>query len=94
MTSDPGRPFYQIGKLLFVEGIPRPEFGKFIVDKFAQSGFFLRKIVEDEKINLAYRILHLAEDVRTTYRNSLIPFGTGYCRSKRLPGVKHIYQRI
>ncbi|MGH7890208.1 MAG: AAA family ATPase, partial [Thermodesulfobacteriota bacterium] len=40
MTSDPGRPFYQFGKLLFVGEIPRHEFGQFIVDNFGQGGFF------------------------------------------------------
>ena len=63
MTTDPSRPFYRLGKLLFVGEIPRPEFGRFLIDKFTLEDFFAPKISEDEKRNLAHKILDLAEDV-------------------------------
>lgn len=63
MTTDPSRPFYRLGKLLFIGGLPRPEFARFLIDKFTFGGYFSYIAVEEEKRQLAIQILDLAEDV-------------------------------
>lgn len=63
MTTDASRPFYRLGKLLFIGKIPRPEFTRFLLDKFTLGGFLNPKIAESEKAILAHQILDLAEDV-------------------------------
>ncbi len=63
MTTDPSRPFYRLGALLSVGPLPRPEFARFLIDKFTLADFFSPKIAESEKIQLAHRILDSAEDV-------------------------------
>jgi len=63
MTTDPSRPFYRLGELLFIGELPRPEFARFLIDKFTFGGFFALKSDEDKKINLALQILDLSEDV-------------------------------
>ncbi len=63
MTTDPSRPFYRLGKLLFIGELPRPEFARFLIDKFTLGDFFSAKADKEEKRNLAHQILDLAEDV-------------------------------
>jgi hypothetical protein len=63
MTTDPSRPFYRLGKLLSVNVLPRPEFMRFLIDKFTYGGFFAPKEDEEGSRNLALLILELAEDV-------------------------------
>lgn len=63
MTTDPSRPFYRLGKLLFVGELPRPEFARFLTDKFSYGDFFPAKIGGEEKRKLISHILDLAEDV-------------------------------
>lgn len=63
MTTDPSRPFYRLGKLLFVDKLPRPEFSRFLTDKFTIGDFFKPKADENEKRELCRLILDAAEDV-------------------------------
>jgi len=63
MTTDPSRPFYRLGKLLFVGPLPRPEFARFLTDKFTYGDFFSHKMTEEEKRGLIFQILDVAEDV-------------------------------
>ncbi len=63
MTTDPSRPFYRLGKLLFVGELPRPEFARFLIDKFTFGDFFPPNADEEAKRNLVDRILDSAEDV-------------------------------
>ena len=63
MTTDASRPFYRLGKLLFVDKLPRPEFTRFLLDKFTLGDFFPVKTQESEKVQLVHQILDLAEDV-------------------------------
>ena len=63
MTTDASRPFYRLGKLLFVDKLPRPEFTRFLLDKFTLGDFFPVKIEESQKTELVHLILDLAEDV-------------------------------
>jgi AAA+ ATPase superfamily predicted ATPase len=63
MTTDPSRPFYRLGKLLFIGELPRPEFARFLIDKFTLGDFFAPKIEESEKVALAHEILTAAQDV-------------------------------
>lgn len=63
MTTDPSRPFYRLGKLLFVGELPRPEFARFLTDKFTYAGFFSAQTDESERRDLILHILELAEDV-------------------------------
>ncbi len=63
MTTDASRPFYRLGKLLFVGELPRPEFSRFLLDKFSFGDFFSPINDESEKRNLTLKILDLAEDV-------------------------------
>jgi hypothetical protein len=63
MTTDPSRPFYRLGKLLFVGVLPRPEFARFLTDKFTYGDFFSAKMDGDEKRELIFQILDVAEDV-------------------------------
>lgn len=63
MTTDPSRPFYRLGKMLFVGMVPQPEFTRFLIDKFTYGDFFAPKAVEEEKRELAFLILEPAEDV-------------------------------
>ena len=63
MTTDPSRPFYRLGTLLFIGELPRPEFSRFLLDKFAYGDFFSAKTDERERRNLTLKILESAEDV-------------------------------
>lgn len=63
MTTDPSRPFYRLGTLLFVGKLPRTEFSRFLIDKFTRGDFFSPKTDEEKRRNLALHILDLAEDV-------------------------------
>ena len=63
MTTDPSRPFYRLGKLLFVGVLPRTEFARFLSDKFAYGDFFFPQTGADEKRELVFHVLDLAEDV-------------------------------
>ena len=63
LPTDPSRPFYRLGKMLFVGIVPRPEFTRFLIDKFTYGDFFAPQANEEEKRNLALLILELAEDV-------------------------------
>jgi uncharacterized protein len=63
MTTDPSRPFYRLGTLLFVGALPRTEFSRFLLDKFTHGDFFSPKTDETERLNLTLKILDLAEDV-------------------------------
>lgn len=63
MTTEPSRPFYRLGKLLFVDVLPRPEFTRFLIDKFTHGDFFSTKADAEEKRKLALLIIELAEDV-------------------------------
>lgn len=56
MTGDPDRPFYRLGKRLFVGKIPREDFAPFLSRSFADSGF---RVGEDA----VAEILDRAEDV-------------------------------
>lgn len=63
MTTDPARPFYRLGRLLFIGELPRPEFARFLIDKFTLGNFFEPKTERSEKIELAHQILERAQDV-------------------------------
>ena len=63
MTTDASRPFYRLGKLLFVDKLPRPEFTRFLLDKFTLGDFFPAKMEKSQKTELVHLILDLAEDV-------------------------------
>ena len=63
MTTDASRPFYRLGMLLFIGKLPRPEFSRFLLDKFTFGDFFPPKANEAERRNLTLKILDLAEDV-------------------------------
>ncbi len=63
MVMSPSRPFYRLGTLLFIGELPRPEFSRFLLDKFTFAGFFAPKSSEEERRNLCLKILDLAEDV-------------------------------
>ena len=63
MTTDPARPFYRLGTLLFVGELPRPEFARFLIDKFTLGDFFEPKTEGSGKIELAHQILDRAENV-------------------------------
>jgi uncharacterized protein len=63
MVLDHKRPFYRLGKILDIDKIPRPEFAKFLVDKFTYGDFFTPKSSSEDKRNLALLILDTAEDV-------------------------------
>ena len=63
MVLDHKRPFYRLGKILDIDKIPRPEFAKFLVDKFTYGDFFKPKSSGEDKRDLALLILDTAEDV-------------------------------
>ncbi len=63
MTTDPSRPFYRLGTMLFVGKLPRTEFSRFLVDKFTLGDFFSPNSDNQEKIDLTLKILDLADDV-------------------------------
>lgn len=63
MTTNPSRPFYRLGSSLFVGVLPRTEFSRFLLDKFAFGDFFSPNFGEDEKLTLALKILDVAENV-------------------------------
>ncbi|MEQ1603361.1 MAG: ATP-binding protein [Pyrinomonadaceae bacterium] len=63
MTTDAGRPFYRLGKLLFIGDLPRPEFARFLIDNFVRGGFLPISGVDEEKRRVADLILDLSEDV-------------------------------
>jgi len=63
MTTDASRPFYRLGKLLFIGELPRTEFSRFLSDKFIFGGFLSPKSDENERRDLTLKILDLAEDV-------------------------------
>lgn len=63
MTTDASRPFYRLGKLLFIGELPRTEFSRFLLDKFIFGDFFSPKSDEEERRNLTLKVLDLAEDV-------------------------------
>ncbi|MGH7557369.1 MAG: AAA family ATPase [Gemmatimonadota bacterium] len=56
MTSDPGRPFYRLGERLFLGGISREVFGRFLGDAFERTGLG----ITERSIE---RILDLADNV-------------------------------
>ena len=63
MTTDASRPFYRLGTLLFIGELPRPEFSRFLVDKFTFGDFFSFTTEAAERRELTLKILTLAEDV-------------------------------
>ena len=63
MMTDASRPFYRLGKLLFVDKLPRLEFTRFLLDKFTLGDFFPAKMEKSQKTELVHLILDLAEDV-------------------------------
>ncbi len=63
MITDPSRPFYRLGKPLFVETIPRKEFKRFLISKFSAGGFIAQDTGAAEKQELAGLILDLAKEV-------------------------------
>jgi uncharacterized protein len=63
MTTDPSRPFYRLGSLLFLGQLPRPEFARFLIDKFTAGDFFAPPRENSAKIALVHHLLDLAEDV-------------------------------
>lgn len=63
MTTDPSRPFYRLGTLVFVGTLPRTEFSRFLLDKFTFGDFFSPKSNVEEQLNLTLKILDVAEDV-------------------------------
>lgn len=63
MTTNPSRPFYRLGTLLFVGELPQTEFSRFLLDKFILGDFFQPKTDETEKLNLTLNILEVAENV-------------------------------
>ncbi len=63
MTTQPNRPFYRLGTLLFIGELPRPEFSRFLLDKFTYGDFLSPKTDEEIRRNLTLKILDLAEDV-------------------------------
>jgi len=63
MTTHPNRPFYRLGTLLFIGELPRPEFSRFLLDKFIYGDFLSPKTDEETRRNLTLKILDLAEDV-------------------------------
>ena len=60
MTMDAARPFYRLGKVLFLTSIPRVDFLAFLRTQFEQSGFHLAQKENDESLRM---VLDLAEDV-------------------------------
>lgn len=60
MTMDASRPFYRLGKVLFLTPIPREDFLVFLRQRFIESGFHIVQKENDESLRL---ILDLAEDV-------------------------------
>ena len=63
LTTDPSRPFYRLGKLLFIGELPRPEFALFLADNFIRGGFLPQTGAEEENRKLSVLILELSEDV-------------------------------
>lgn len=63
MVTSHKRPFYRLGKVLDIDKIPRPEFNRFLTDKFTGGDFFEPKLDLQEKTDLTNLILDLAEDV-------------------------------
>lgn len=63
LTTEPSRPFYRLGTLMFIGELPRPEFARFLIDNFVLGGFLPVTGAGDEKRNLSEMILDLAEDV-------------------------------
>lgn len=63
MTTNPSRPFYRLGEMLFVGELPKTEFSRFLLDKFILGDFFQPKTDETEKLNLTLKILEVAENV-------------------------------
>ncbi len=63
LTTDPSRPFYRLGELLFVGMLPRPEFARFLIDNFVRGGFMPKTGGEEENRKLSHLILDLSEDV-------------------------------
>ncbi len=63
MITDPSRPFYRLGKPLFIDKIPRKEFSRFLIRKFSAGGFMALNSGAPEKQELAELILDLAKDV-------------------------------
>lgn len=63
MTTDPSRPFYRLGSLLYVGALPRPEFSRFLIDKFTLGGFFSPRDDETARRDLALKIISLSDDV-------------------------------
>lgn len=63
MTTDASRPFYRLGRLLFIGELPRGEFSRFLLDKFTFGDFFPPKLDKKERLDLTLKILDLAEDV-------------------------------
>ncbi|MGI8542452.1 MAG: hypothetical protein ACR2MD_03135 [Aridibacter sp.] len=61
--ANPSRPFYRLGKMLFIGKLPRPEFSRFLRDKFSREGFFSPQTHKDKEIEIIDVILDLAEDV-------------------------------
>jgi uncharacterized protein len=56
MVTDAARPFYRLGRKIFLGPIPRDDFSRFLREKFQDSGF----LVNGEAI---VRLLDMAEDV-------------------------------
>jgi AAA+ ATPase superfamily predicted ATPase len=63
LATDPSRPFYRLGELLFVGELPRPEFARFLIDNFIRGGFLPQTGAEEENRKLSHLILDLSEDV-------------------------------
>ena len=60
MTMDAARPFYRLGKVLFLTSVPRVDFLAFLRTQFEESGFHLAQKENDESLRM---VLDLAEDV-------------------------------
>lgn len=83
MTSDPDRPFYRLGKRLFVGEIPRDDFAPFLMRGFTGAGFKVSEKAVTEILDRAedvpYNIQRLAhecwDDLRLGGRKKLDPEG-------------------
>ena len=63
LATDPSRPFYRLGELLFIGELPRTEFARFLIDNFIRGGFLQQAGAEEENRKLSHLILDLSEDV-------------------------------
>lgn len=52
MVSNADRPFYKMGKIFNLGKIPRPEFKRFLLDRFKRTGYKIKDELMDEILDL------------------------------------------